>query len=521
MVWKIDNPQGNESQKVRFDLVPYIAGGGLDIGCGPAKVFDNFVGVDNCIDTKLFGVQIRPDVAVPDATRLPIFASRTMACVFSSHLLEHIVDYKAALAEWWRLVAEGGTLILYLPHADLYPNIGQPGANPDHKHDFRPGDIVAAMREVAEDWDLEVCETRDQLQEYSFLLVFRRLAEGSERRESWAAAKPEKTAAIVRPGGYGDALWASSIAKQLHADGYAVDVWTNAAGAEVLAGNPHIRRSVVMPPNTLSDEDALLLYLWQSRKYTRWINLIGVVETALLPHPNDIAYQHPWPVRHARMNRNYQEEIHAVAQVPAVFDQRFYPTAAEAEWARGAREAFAGPLVVLAPTGSSIVKTWPHVQRFMELASRGGVHVAVVGDLHQTFDPPARAHIFGRDLPIRAAMALAQVADVVIGTESAIVNACASHPVPKIVTLSHSSNENLTKHWTNTIACEPVNVPCHPCHRLHHDFSFCSKSAETGFAACQSAVSAEWMWGMVQTILDRASGDIEPAAVAAPEREAA
>lgn len=506
MVWKAENPQGNEAHKVRFDLMPYIAGGGLDIGCGPAKVFDNFIGVDNCIDTQLFGIPMRPDVAVPDATRLGIFASDSIACVFSSHLLEHIADYQGALAEWWRLVAPGGTLILYLPHAELYPKMGEPGANPDHKHDFLPDDIVAAMVSVAPDFDLEVKETRDLLQEYSFLQVYRKLPVGAGQKYSHTLPKPAMRAGIVRPGGLGDSLWASSIAHGLAEQGYEVTVFTNAAGAEVLAGNPHVAHRVVMPPNVLSDEECLLFYLWQSRKFHKWVNLIGVVETALLPHPNDVQYQLPWSVRQARMNKNYQEELHAVAEIPPVFRQRFYPTEAEAKWARETRAMFDGPVIMVAPTGSSLTKTWPHVQRLMELAAQARVHVVVVGDLRDQYQPPKHyGHVFGTDLSIRCSMALAQECDLIVGTESAIVNSVAQHPVSKIVTLSHSSNENLTKHWHNTIACEPTNVPCHPCHRLHNTWAFCNRDASSGASACQTAVTAEAVWDMAQELMRHAA----------------
>ena len=52
---------------------------------------------------------------------------------------------QAVLREWWRVIRPGGHLVLYLPHKAHYPNIGQPGANPAHKHDFLPEDIVKAM----------------------------------------------------------------------------------------------------------------------------------------------------------------------------------------------------------------------------------------------------------------------------------------------------------------------------------------------------------------------------------------
>ena len=111
--------------------------------------------------------------------------------------------------------------------------------------------------------------------------------------------------------------------------------------------------------------------------------------------------------------------------------------------------------------------------------------------------------MIGTELPMRLAMTLATIADVVVGTESAIVNAVASEDNLKVVLLSHSSPENLTKHWTNTMAVEPAGIACYPCHRLHRGFEFCSRDSVTGFAACQAAVGAETVAAAIAPTLDR------------------
>ncbi|MBP8789778.1 MAG: hypothetical protein KBH41_20395, partial [Azonexus sp.] len=72
MVWSPNGPQGFESAKVRYEVLPYLAKGGLDIGCGPAKVWPHLIGIDSGKDTDLFGIAMRPDIVVKDATRLGI-----------------------------------------------------------------------------------------------------------------------------------------------------------------------------------------------------------------------------------------------------------------------------------------------------------------------------------------------------------------------------------------------------------------------------------------------------------------
>lgn len=174
MTWRIDDPQGDEALKVKYEIVQYTRGKGVDVGCGPKKAFPHFIGIDSCKDTELFNIEIKPDVVCEDATNLDFIDENTLDFVFSSHLLEHIEDYSGALANWWSKLKVGGHLVLYLPHRDLYPRIGTYGSNPDHKHDFCNEDIIAAMEQIGS-WDLKVNEMRSGGTEYSFLQVFQKL----------------------------------------------------------------------------------------------------------------------------------------------------------------------------------------------------------------------------------------------------------------------------------------------------------------------------------------------------------
>lgn len=494
MVWRAEDPQGGEALKIRYEVIPYMGSSNLDLGCGATKVWPTFVGVDSGKDSDLFGVEMKPDIVVASCERMPLFADGVMDCVFSSHLLEHIEDYKAALAEWWRLVKVGGHLVLYLPHRELYPNIGQPGSNPDHKHDFLPEDIVAAMREIAPGWDLLVNEKRDQLTEYSFFQVFKKLAV-AEQRESHLAPKAEKRVGIVRPGAHGDAFWGGSLAKAFKDEGYEVTIYTGPVGRDMLKTDPNVDRLVSMPPQLLDDNELILYFLWESRKYTRWVNLIGVVESRALPHPNELPYYWPGPVRHKHMNVNYHELMFELAGLELKkLDQRFYPDPREVAWAKEQRQKLFGDgkVVMVAPTGSGGPKTWPHVQRFTDLMAAAGIYTVIVGEERLPITPDEKYCCnLGKSLPVRLVMALAQECDAVVGTETGVMNAVASCDMPKVVFLSHSSNENLTKHWANTVAIEPVSVKCHPCHRLHRNFEFCTKDAATGWAACQAAATAD------------------------------
>jgi predicted SAM-dependent methyltransferase/ADP-heptose:LPS heptosyltransferase len=493
MVWKAEAPQGNESGKVRFDVIPYMRGRGVDLGCGPWKIFPHCIGVDQIPGA---------DICSP-VTRLDQFADGSMDFVYSSHTLEDIDDTEATLREWWRLLKVGGYLILYLPHKNFYPNIGQPGGNPAHKHDFLPADIVEIMGHVTGDFDLKVLQERDQGNEYSFLMVYQRRQDCAGSIFSHAEARPAKTAAIVRYGAFGDALWASSPIALLKRDGYHVTVYTEAQGHEVLKADPNIDAFIVAEPYFMPASEYLGYWLHESIKYDRWINLVQSVEATLLPQPGDIQFYWSDTLRAKFMDKNYMEQIHDFAEVAHEWgNQKFYPTDDEAAWAQAFRGACPGRMVVINPSGSTMPKFWPHVQGMMDLLDEQGIYSVVLGDLRDAkLTPPKRARIIGKDWPIRTALAVCQRADVVIGTESVMVNAVAHEPLLKVVLLSHSSHENLTKHWANTICTEPT-LPCFPCHRIHRNEFFCVWDKKTKAAACQAVVSPQQIWGAIKVYFD-------------------
>ena len=71
------------------------------------------------------------------------------------------------------------------------------------------------------------------------------------------------------------------------------------------------------------------------------------------------------------------------------------------------------------------------------------------------------------DWSFRKSVIAASKANLMVGTEGAMFAACGAYPVPKIVLLSVSAPANVAKYWVNCTCIEP-DVPCHPCHQIHH-----------------------------------------------------
>ena len=68
--------------------------------------------------------------------------------VFSSHCLEHIADWAAALSTWVSLVRPGGVIFLYLPHPDCgLWRPGSPMVGDEHRWQPEPSVIKRALAE--------------------------------------------------------------------------------------------------------------------------------------------------------------------------------------------------------------------------------------------------------------------------------------------------------------------------------------------------------------------------------------
>jgi SAM-dependent methyltransferase len=109
----------------------YFQGDGLDIGGGP----------DPLILYAPFFPRIRRvtvwDLPQGDAQLLRGVADEIFDFVHSSHCLEHLVDCREGLRNWFRVVRPGGHLIVTVPDEDLYEQGVFPSTfNADHKQTF-------------------------------------------------------------------------------------------------------------------------------------------------------------------------------------------------------------------------------------------------------------------------------------------------------------------------------------------------------------------------------------------------
>jgi ADP-heptose:LPS heptosyltransferase/predicted SAM-dependent methyltransferase len=511
VVWKIDNPQCNESKKIVWEVAPHLRGRGLDVGAGDFKILPHAISVDN-LNHSQFGFQIRPDI-YSDASDLSMFASGSMDFVYSSHTLEHVQDYAATLKEWWRVLKPGGRLVLYLPHKEFYPNIGQTGANPDHKHDFLPEDVIQAM---PRGWDLLENQERNEDQEYSFLQVYLKRSD-KETNRVYLKKKPEKTVCVVRYGAFGDLMQSSSVWARLKMQGYHVTLFSSLPGAAVVEHDPHIDSLVLFDKDQVPNADLASFWGWQKKKFDKWVNLSESIEGSLLAMPGRTLHFFPPAVRHRLTNFNYVELQHEIAEVPYELNGRFYPTKEERVWATSTRKKMGGSkIVVWSLAGSSVHKTWAGLDNILAciMVDFPDARVVLTGGpeckiLEAGWENEPRIVKTSGEWTIRQTLSFLDHADLVIGPETGVLNAAACLPARKICFLSHSTVENLTRDWTNTVSLWSKNTQCQgrgnsvapACHVLHYGWEHCSRDHETGTAQCQKDIPVQEVWEHVAEAL--------------------
>ncbi len=119
----------------------FCKGLGFDIGCMKKEwAFPGSWGID-------------PLINYYDAMHLPTDDKDYLHAdyIFSSHCLEHLTDWVAALDYWNVCLKSGGVLFLYLPNMDIQ-QYWQPQNNRKHKHYLNPHILGSYFRDRPQLW---------------------------------------------------------------------------------------------------------------------------------------------------------------------------------------------------------------------------------------------------------------------------------------------------------------------------------------------------------------------------------
>lgn len=462
---------------IKYLIVPFTRGAVLDLGATQAdKLFPHFVAVGDQGDVESDLYQLD---SFEDAQCDAVVASYTgLDCVMS------------AMQNWWRVLKVGGHLVMHdmIEEATELESLMRMGA-------VRDASGMGWKRVFSLYVEGE-----------GYLSVFEKtwVPEGETINH-----RHEKSVCVCRFGGFGDMIQAANILPQLKREGWHVTVMTTPKGQDIIKLDPHVDAWLIQDDNQVPNHELGAYWKSQATQFDRFINLSESVEGTLLALPGRT--NHAWPdsVRRVELNRNYLEWTAQLAEVEYSNETRFY--ASEEEQAKVGRYVSAlraeldpqpygiitKPLFVITwvLAGSSVHKFYPWQDNVIAAIMQELPQAVVIltGDyacqiLETGWEAEPRVRTESGNMSIRDTLTMAKLSHCVVGPETGVMNAVAFEDNAKVLMLSHSSKENLSKHWTNTTTLEPVDTPCYPCHRLHYGSEFCHLHEETHAAMCQLSI---------------------------------
>jgi ADP-heptose:LPS heptosyltransferase len=499
-MWSYQNEKsGTEVSKCRHRIVSYLSGRGLDLGCGDEKIVHTAIGID-ARSSK--GSNLIMDLSANDP--LSMFSDNHFDYIFSSHLLEDFIATEAVLDSWWRKIKPGGYLILYCPDADYYPRVGTPGSNTKHRKDLYWQDVWKILKKFGNAKKITASRHNDS-NEYSWLLVVQKkfgflkkpldvikhamTGKNDNGKVHFPREKVgKKECLVIRYGAIGDAIWATPVVRQLKKEGYYIVYNCTPYSAQVLRGNPNIDEFLVQERDAIPNENLGPYWKTISEGFDKVVNLSQSVERTLLVAEGMKNFKWSKAERHKKCNVNYQDRTMEAAGYPDIKGERgeLYFTEIEKALAKSLMSSLKDRFVILwALSGSSFHKIYPWATYVSGEMNQNfdDIVVITVGDYlckileWQLSNTINRAGVW----TIRQSMALTKYADLVIGPETGILNAASCYDTNKIVFLSHSTEENLTKYWTNCTSMTAKNCRCYPCHRLM--YTNCCPQGPKGVAA--------------------------------------
>ena len=316
---------------------------------------------------------------------------------------------------------------------------------------------------------------------------------------------------LIRLGAIGDQLITSSLYRLLKEDGYHVTCYMKKQYADTLKNCPYIDEFRWHDEN-IPLRDCPAKFEEISKGYDKVINLSGSLEASLLVAPDDPRFSAPKEARDTDTNyydycltrAGYAGRINHPKPVVWMDNN-------ERGWVAYQRHHYHDSFVLYwALSGSGPYKTWPFAEDVGKQILQRHKNVTIVTSgsadckLLEGWGHKRAIHKSG-EWSLRSSMLFTYVADCVIGPETGIVHAAAANGVPKIVLLTHSNHNNLTKYFDNVYPLQSEAV-CSPCHRLmsYQESKFvCKVDEEWNATHCMMRISPERVLATFETVLSQ------------------
>ena len=292
--------------------------------------------------------------------------------------------------------------------------------------------------------------------------------------------------------------------RALKKDGHHVTLNCNQRTFDVLKHNPNIDKFIL---NTKDMKIPDLNEYWKElgKGFDESINLSGSIEERLLRKEGSESFYWPHHKRHNACNLNYVEiTLRDGGHEGSDPKTELHFTPLEHQEAKKWKKKYKDYFTILwSLSGSSFHKTYPYAEYVaMALMKKyPDILIATVGDeicglLEWRHE---RTKCYSGNWSIRKSFIMTKYVDCVVGTETGVLNAASAFDTPKVIMLSHSSEENLTKHWDNCTNLG-ANVECRPCHRLIYTLEACPLEPGLRAPVCMSQLHSRAVFNAIEEV---------------------
>ncbi len=279
---------------------------------------------------------------------------------------------------------------------------------------------------------------------------------------------------LIRGGkGIGDLLFTTPIPHLLANEGHETDVACWPKNEPVYRHNPFVNKIVLLPEK---DDEYLAWKEKAEKNYDGVIYLGRTLEKKYL-HRTD-GFFGPIPSleerRAAAAGQNYINETVRTAGFNVngqYYLPELYPSEEEEAVLNRYRQELSADgrkIVFWNIIGSTKNKTLVRGFKYIEAVLAqvpNSIHWILSGHTINAANMPKDHRVKQARWDLRTSLLLTQLADVVIGPESALVNAAGAYSTPKVILYSHSAPENLGQFYKNHYPICP-ECECHPCYLL-------------------------------------------------------
>lgn len=442
---------------VRYRSICYLSGRGLSFGAA-----DMLPKAAQALRKYAVNVDVAQHYLIDVCDdSFSVFAQNSLDFAFVGKRLEVMIKPQETLREIASKLRVGGHLILHV-------TLDSPDLNASK---FSPESLMTLVAKSGSAW----IEKDIYLRNGEFLGVYKKVA--GSRGVTKRVRHGKKRAVICRYGAMGDLIQLTPLIRALHEDGYEVTMNVTPRAMSLVYNNPFVSNIILQESEAIPNPDLGGYWKEWAGDYDKYINLSESIEGRLLFVPGRREFYTSKAFRHSVANLNYHEHHMALGGYASRTDLRpeLFFTRAEERDMKAVYDSMAGRFVILwATNGSALHKVYPLMEPVLRdwLALHSDATVLSLGDASgkaAEFSHPRVVPMCGEWTARQTALAT-KYASLVLGPETFVLNAASCFPTPKITLLSHSSHENLCKHWEGDFCLAPdvALSPCYPCHQLHY-----------------------------------------------------